>query len=159
MIETAEYVAFYSTRDVFSNFHRACFRLEGHEFSSSEQCFMFLKARLFGDEEMAASILEARTPAEAKKLGRRVRGFDEVTWHRERLPLMVAANTAKFSSSPELRAALLATAPKRLVEASKSDRIWGIGLGVDDPRVFDPSAWKGSNLLGVALEQVRDSLR
>mgnify|MGYP000459419431 FL=1 len=35
------------------------------------------KARLFGDPETRARILAARTPAEAKKLGRGVKGFDD----------------------------------------------------------------------------------
>lgn len=38
------------------------------------------------------------------------------------------------------------------------DKIWGIGLSMDDPDRFDPSKWKGQNLLGYALMMVRDKL-
>ena len=38
------------------------------------------------------------------------------------------------------------------------DRIWGIGLSVNDPMRFDINAWKGKNLLGYSLMMVRDNL-
>jgi predicted NAD-dependent protein-ADP-ribosyltransferase YbiA (DUF1768 family) len=44
------------------------------------------------------------------------------------------------------------------VEASPSDRIWGIGLTADDPRAANPASWRGLNLLGFALGDVRTTL-
>ena len=65
---------------------------------------------------------------------------------------------AKSSRKNErLRAALLATGDTILVEASPYDRIWGIGRGESDPLIADESAWRGLNLLGVALMKVRDA--
>jgi len=46
-------------------------------------------------------------------------------------------------------------APRVLVEASPVDRIWGIGLAQDDDKVGNPNLWRGLNLLGFALMQVR----
>lgn len=46
-----------------------------------------------------------------------------------------------------------------LVEASPSDSIWGIGLRRDDPDSREPEKWRGENLLGFALMEVRDLLR
>ena len=43
-----------------------------------------------------------------------------------------------------------------LVEASPYDKIWGVGLGVDDPLILDNKNWKGENLLGFILTNVRD---
>lgn len=38
------------------------------------------------------------------------------------------------------------------------DRIWGIGMGKDNPNVENPLKWRGKNLLGFALTEVRDKL-
>lgn len=38
-------------------------------------------------------------------------------------------------------------------------QIWGIGLAPNDPRVQNPAAWDGSNLLGKCLMKVRAALR
>ena len=64
---------------------------------------------------------------------------------------MTAGNRAKFEQNAELRAALLATAGKILVEASPMDAVWGIGLGVQEAQERDPGSWPGKNLLGQAL--------
>ena len=45
------------------------------------------------------------------------------------------------------------------MEASPVDRIWGIGLNADDPAAGDPGCWRGLNLLGFALMQVREALK
>jgi predicted NAD-dependent protein-ADP-ribosyltransferase YbiA (DUF1768 family) len=44
------------------------------------------------------------------------------------------------------------------VEASPTDRIWGVGLGPTDPRINDITQWNGLNLLGKALMSVREIL-
>ena len=71
---------------------------------------------------------------------------------------MVRANLAKFSQHAELRTFLVNTKKRVLAEASPRDRIWGIGLAVSDPRVEKPLQWRGLNLLGFALMQVREEL-
>ena len=45
------------------------------------------------------------------------------------------------------------------MEASPVDRIWGIGLAAEDARASQPEQWRGLNLLGYALMEVRDRLR
>ena len=76
-----------------------------------------------------------------------LRGFDESTWERECLRIVTAGNRAKFEQNAELRAALLATAGKILVEASPMDAVWGIGLGVQEAQERDPGSWPGKNCL------------
>ena len=44
------------------------------------------------------------------------------------------------------------------VETNPDDSIWGIGLSDNDERIHDKSQWKGLNLLGKILTQVRDDL-
>jgi predicted NAD-dependent protein-ADP-ribosyltransferase YbiA (DUF1768 family) len=41
------------------------------------------------------------------------------------------------------------------VEASPYDKRWGIGMAAGDHGIEDPVNWKGDNLLGKAITQVR----
>ncbi len=131
----------------------ASFSVEGVAYRSAEHYMMAAKARLFGDAEQR--ILAAQQPAEAKALGRKVRGFDEETWALHRFAIVVTAARAKFGQNPDLRAYLSGTAGRVLVEASPRDRVWGIGLGASDERSRDPTRWQGLNLLGFALMEAR----
>ena len=45
-----------------------------------------------------------------------------------------------------------------LVEASPRDRIWGIGMGASNENATNPARWRGQNLLGFALMDVRYQL-
>jgi len=53
---------------------------------------------------------------------------------------------------------LLETKGTTIVEASPYDTIWGIGMAEDHPDVMDEAKWKGENLLGKALTELRDEL-
>ena len=117
------------------------------------------KARIFGDPETEKKVLQSSHPKQAKELGRKVRGFDESTWIRERYRLVVDGNLAKFSQNANLTQVLLGTGKRVLVEASPYDTIWGIGLAADHPNAEKPALWKGLNLLGFALMEVRSILQ
>ncbi|HEX3789085.1 MAG TPA: NADAR family protein [Pseudonocardiaceae bacterium] len=143
---------------VFSQWWPATFVVDGREYPTAEHYMMTGKALLFGDEAIAAAIRSAATPREAKELGRQVANFDEQRWADRCSELVEAGNLAKFGQHPELRDYLLDTGDRVLVEASPVDRVWGIGLAADDPRAADPTRWRGRNLLGFALMQVRDRL-
>ncbi|WP_042436945.1 NADAR family protein [Streptacidiphilus albus] len=134
------------------------FTVDGVGYPTAEHWMMAGKARLFGDEAAVEPILAARTPAQAKNLGRLVRGFDEAGWDAARSELVVRGNVAKFGQDPALRAYLLGTGNRVLVEASPRDRVWGIGLGAADERATDPARWRGRNLLGFALMEARARL-
>jgi hypothetical protein len=66
---------------------------------------------------------------------------------------------AKFQQNSEIRHKLLDTGLMLLAECAPRDMVWGIGLGIDDDRIYDTSKWKGKNLLGQTLMQVRSDLR
>ncbi|MFE3518107.1 NADAR family protein [Streptomyces sp. NPDC059166] len=135
------------------------FTVDAVTYASAEHWMMAGKARLFGDAETEELALGARSPAAAKKAGRLVKGFDDAVWARERFALVVTGSVHKFGQDPALRAYLLGTGDRVLVEASPVDRIWGIGLAADDPRAADPASWRGLNLLGFALMEARTLLR
>ncbi|MFD9487572.1 NADAR family protein [Streptomyces sp. NPDC059991] len=142
----------------FSQWWPSPFEVDGVAYATAEHWMMAAKARLFGDAEAERAALTATSPAAAKKAGRLVRDFDDEVWKRERYGIVLAGSLHKFGQSPELKAYLLSTGNRVLVEASPLDRIWGIGLPADAPEAEDPSKWRGENLLGFALMEARGRL-
>ncbi|MCD7444051.1 NADAR family protein [Streptomyces lincolnensis] len=135
------------------------FAVDGVTYATAEHWMMAGKARLFEDPEAERRVLDAGHPAEAKKAGRLVRGFDEAIWERERFRIVVEGSVHKFAAHADLREFLVNTGDRVLVEASPVDRVWGIGLAADDEAAADPERWRGPNLLGFALMEARGRLR
>ena len=134
------------------------FEVESVSYPSAEHWMMASKARLFGDEKMLLHILEAKSPAEAKALGHKVKNFEPQRWNKHKFKLVKEGNIHKFSQHQDMKTFLLATKNRILVEASPYDKIWGIGLSQNTPNIENPHTWKGQNLLGYALMEVRDLL-
>lgn len=142
-----------------SQWFEAGFTVEGAHYRSAEHFMMAEKARLFGDDEAQAKILQCASPAQAKALGRTVRGFDSERWNTACFDIVVRGNAAKFGQNAGLKAYLLTTGERVLVEASPVDAIWGIGLAAQDALAQQPEHWRGLNLLGFALMEARAQLR
>lgn len=136
----------------------APFTVDGVEYRTAEHWMMAAKARLFGDVEAEARVLAAPHPHAAKTAGRQVRGFEEGLWRKHRFGIVVEGGVHKFGAHEHLRAFLLGTRNRVLVEASPLDRVWGIGLTADDERAAEPARWRGENLLGFALMEVRERI-
>lgn len=143
---------------VLSQWWPSPFEVEKVTYLHAEGYMMAEKARLFGDEDTRRRIITTEHPAEAKKLGRLVCDFDETAWAVARVDIVVRGNLAKFGQHDDLRRYLISTAPRVLVEASPRDPVWGIGLSAQDERAGRPSEWRGRNLLGFALMEVRSRL-
>lgn len=124
-----------------------------------EQYLMSKKARLFEDPETEEKIMQSADPSEIKQLGRMVKGFDEDVWKRFRVPIAMTGNYYKFSQLKDARSYLLGTGDSLLAEASPYDDIWGIGLDQAQAAGVDMSGWRGENLLGFALMEVREEIR
>lgn len=138
-----------------SQWYPASFTVDNIPYNCAEQYMMAEKARYFGDSEIEAEILSANSPKEMKALGRKVRNFDATRWNSYKYQAVVKGNLHKFVQNEKFRDFLLATGNKIIVEASPRDCIWGIGLGKDNPAATDPNRWRGQNLLGFALMDVR----
>lgn len=158
MITTDTHLYFYGS--TFSNWAPAYFfdPIAQAEFANAEQGFMFHKARFFNDEAVATKILVTTSPRDVKALGREIRGYNDVAWSCVRYGYMVWVNYLKFVANTTIRNDLVATGNLTLVEASPYDTIWGIGLGEQDPLIYDEKTWKGQNLLGKALMDVRQMI-
>lgn len=131
------------------------------KFHNTEQYFMYMKAIKFGDKEIAEEILKkGENPKIAKNLGRKVKNYDDGVWNNVRYSVMRDACFMKFSQNEYLKKKLLNPkwSDKGFVEGSPYDRIWGIGVHYKDAS-DDESTWRGENLLGKVLNEVRDALK
>lgn len=146
---------FFGAEDALSNWHRCHFDFRGVQFTCVEQFMMYAKAMLFDDRPTAEAILAAPDPRSQKKLGREVKGFQETVWVEKRESIVTVGCREKFRQNADLAAQLIATGNTVLVEASPYDRIWGVGLAWNDPRILNQDQWLGTNLLGKALMKVR----
>lgn len=146
------------TRAYFSQWYDCYFEVEGVMFHTAEQYMMACKALLFGDDEGYQEIMTADNPKDYKQLGRRIRGFEQALWDSRKYDIVVEGNKAKFGQNPDIREFLLSTADAIIAEASPYDNIWGIGLDRETAMKGSVAQWKGENLLGCALMEVRDWL-
>ena len=159
---TDKYAIFYTEWP--SNFKATSFEWEAfgekNKFFCTEQAFMWAKAKYFGDETSASKIILANTSMECKMLGRLVKNYDDAKWNLVRYSFMYDVNMCKYTQDKELQAKLLDKQfdGKTFVEASPTDRIWGVGLAQNDNRIEDPTNWKGQNLLGKVITQVRETI-
>ena len=62
----------------------------------------------------------------------------------------------KFEQNEALKEFLVNTGDRILVEASLRDKIWGIGPEQNHTDAADLNKWRGLNLLGFALMEVRN---
>lgn len=142
----------------FSQWAMYPIEIDGVIYNCNEQYMMAEKARLFGDEEILERIMNASDPSTQKSLGRMVKGFDKDVWEANCREIVYRANLAKFTQHEMLKSRLFSTGKTIIVEASKYDTVWGIGMTDSHPDVCDPTKWKGTNWLGEAIMRVRDEV-
>ncbi|MCV2486797.1 NADAR family protein [Flavobacterium sp. SH_e] len=147
------------TKTCFSQWWLSSFEVAGVTYKTAEHWMMAKKAELFKDQEILEKIVQCNSPAEAKKLGRKVRNYDDKIWLENRFEIVKQGNFHKFSQNTDLKTFLLNTNDRVIVEASPVDPIWGIGMASDHTDALNPKKWKGLNLLGFALMEVRDELK
>ena len=139
------------------NWYNSPFIKDGIRFINNEQYFMWGKQQLFNPTNilLEKSILETPNPSEIRKLGRCVKNFNQTVWDTNKYEIMKTGLIEKFLQNTELKKALIDTNDAILVEASPYDTIWGIGLCEKDAKT---KKWRGDNLLGKALMDVRTIL-
>lgn len=138
-----------------SNWYPSKFEMDHITFSSMEQYMMYRKAHLFQDELIVSEILKTDNVGKIKALGRAVSGYNDLIWSGMRQVIVYNGLVQKFSQNEELRSRLLTTGNSVLAECAVMDKIWGIGLSMSDENRFDMGKWRGQNLLGFALMEVR----
>ena len=147
------------TQSCMSQWSDVEFEVAGVKYHTAEQYMMAQKALLFDDKQVFDQIMLADNPRDYKALGRKIRKFDSKIWDARKYDIVVEGNKAKFRQNDDLKEYLLSTGDAILVEASPYDRIWGIGLYPGQAAKGSIDQWRGLNLLGAALMEVRDWLR
>lgn len=157
MLITDKYVFFWD--GVYSNWYPAPFKIGPLTFNCVEQYMMYSKAMLFNDIEIAEKILDTKSPKEQKALGRRVKNFDVEKWDKVCKANVFDGIYEKFSQNLNLMKLFLNHGKNRkFVEASPYDKIWGIGLSIEEAVNIPESAWLGKNYLGQVLDDVYETL-
>ena len=151
--------AYFSKYSPLSNFYQTTFKVEDKIFKSAEQYFVYKKALHFEDKDTAQRVIQTSEPEKLKKIGKSVQGFQKSEWHRVATEYMYQAVLSKFSQNDVLKGFLLSTSGNVLVEASASDKFWGIGLSIKSPDLFNQAKWTGKNMAGKTLERVRHALQ
>ena len=140
------------------NWYLSEFEVDGIKFSSMEQYMMYQKAIEFEDDLIAEQILKTQNVSEIKRLGRQVENYNDHVWNGIRQIVVYEGLRAKFSQNNELKKKLKETKTSVLAECAVKDRIWGIGLSMKDSKRLDMAQWKGQNLLGYGLMEIRKRL-
>jgi ribA/ribD-fused uncharacterized protein len=163
-METTDSIYFYShtkgNYPYMSNFYPSKFVDEtGIEFNCTEQYLMYHKCKTFEPDNahMLQQILNEKSPAKIKALGRQVKNYNDQIWDQIRYIIMVNGLRLKFGQNQSIANKLVQTNPKMLYEAASTDNIWGIGYDAETAVTKDKATF-GSNLLGQALVQVRTEL-
>ena len=142
-----------------SNWFISYFIVDDMKFSSVEQYMMYQKAICFCDTDIAEKIMQTDDVASIKLFGRSVSNYDDSVWSNVREKVVFDGLMAKFSQNIDLKKQLLDTNDSILAECAVKDLIWSVGISMKDPNRFDITKWRGKNLLGYTLMQVREKLR
>lgn len=160
-METETEIYFYNLNNKFpymSNFYKTDFTdKNGIQYNCSEQYFMYYKCITFNpnNDKLLQAILTETSPTKIKQYGRQVKNFNDTIWKEKRYNIMLEALRLKFNQNEIIKQKLLETKPKILYEASKNDKIWGIGFYDKEAIQIDKSKF-GKNLLGNALMEIRN---
>lgn len=141
---------------VLSQWYSSPFSVNEVTYKTAAHWMMARKAALFGDRVSFEKIIQADRYEDLKTLSRSIKHFDESVWREWKYEIVKEGNFHKFNQNKKIKAYLLSTTDRVLVEASPCDRIWGIGLPEESKHITDPYSWNGLNLLGFALMEVRD---
>lgn len=142
-----------------SNWYRSPFMLDGISFTSAEQYIMYRKCIIFGDTASANLILKTDDPAKQQDIGRKTEKYIDNVWKGMRQAVAISGLLAKFTQNEDLKKQLLDTGDAVLVECAHHDKDWACGIGLDNDDRFCADKWRGQNILGFALMEVRSIIR
>lgn len=149
---------FYFSSGMLSNLYLSPFYAHSYSsdivlFNCVEQYYQYQKAVAFRQYSTADSILSAQSPGYQKMKGQMISKFNQSVWDKQKVSIMENALILKFLQNDDARQYLIDTGGKHIAE-SVEDRVWGIGIKQRNAENNAP--WRGQNLLGKALMNIRD---
>jgi ribA/ribD-fused uncharacterized protein len=157
VIESADTVVFFTRHSVFSNLHPMPIQLDGTTFSCNEQYYQYMKALHFNDLVTAERIKRETDPYTMMSLAREIKSYRHSEWLKHARSTLLQANTAKYRQHQSAKEALMATASKKIGEAS-TNSIFGTGIGLWSKFASDSSKWTGQNIMGSILTEIRSMI-
>lgn len=150
----------YEKYGCFSNWYRSDFEYAGKKYISTEQYMMYQKMAQFRAYDIADKILTETDQGKIKHLGRtKLDNFNSALWDKTKYAIVKRGIRAKFLQNTDITEILLSTNNAVLAECARNDEQWGIGIDINDDSRFDTSNWKGTNLLGRILMEIRQELQ
>lgn len=147
-------IGFFGKESFMSNHHPARIVMNEHRFLNSEQAFFYYKSVICGHESTGVEIKRILDPIEVKRLGEEIPTCEE--WERKKLKVMKSVLVHKFEQYLDLRAKLVNTGTKPLMECT-TDLYWGTGRVIDSPNWDNLTDYPGENNLGKILESIREN--
>ena len=148
----------YCQKPFYFTFPEKLFDLGRVRVSFANKAFVACKAAFFGDEDCYLKIMSSKAPSEVNTLSKNISDFDEDTLDNSfREEFLFEVLKAKFDSNQRLKTELLGTGDK-IIAYANLDTIYGIGLRIEEVGV-EECCWRGQNVLGSCLMQVRTFLR
>ena len=152
-------VLFFTKHSPLSNFYKCQFEIENVKYTSVQQYYANQAALFFKDAEMAECIMQENDAAENKRSFNKIKGFDKTIWYKDNAQKVTKeAIIAKFTQNTDLNQILKDTADKEIAEANPYDLCWGTGVALWSKDAANPNGWKGQNITGKLLMDVRSIL-
>lgn len=148
----------YSTFNPLSNWFQSSFTYNNTDYLNLEQAWQHQKAIGSGDMSKAKQILLSTDPKTAKRLGGEVKLRNKAAWDAGRQNLMTKLVRAKVQQSDVVKQHLKSTGNKKLGETGVNNNYYTVGMKLTDDNVLNSTAWKGKNLLGNVLSEIRAEL-
>jgi ribA/ribD-fused uncharacterized protein len=141
----------------FSNMSAHKIMVDGKEYQTVEHFYQAKKAEKFDDKESLEKIMKAKSAKAVKALGKKVKDFKQDEWDLAKYEIMKQGVSAKFSQYPEVRKQLEETGDRKIGFADARNVYWGIGSSESVEKSKHPEKWRGKNMLGHIIMELRDS--
>jgi ribA/ribD-fused uncharacterized protein len=103
--------------------------------------------------------MKINNPGQMKRYNANMPNIDKRLWDAKSTDICYTAVKEKFAQNQDLLALLQDTEQKELIEASPYDKIWGIGFGLDEPKLLQKKDQWGKNTQGSILMKIREELK